>query len=285
MEIYNFSNFDLVLHKSNSNSYDIDNNKKLFMQKLLTFFKVYDLYDFYRNNFHNHPSFSIDGTDIGTKSLFTSNNIPNTKSITFKSVNEEDFKYILINNIMLTNAIVDISNNVNIDERTKVYHVNRLETEINDLLSNINTDDNDILSNNVRFISVFKINNNTSSFFTFISDDDYKLLIFVRNMINYFLISTKTDYNIHYGIIKKEIEKNFAVLIEEETNLNELIYTIEDGINMISYIYDELIKKKYEKKYLGICVILYTIKFNIGLYYSFVNTYSLYSNLYESKIF
>lgn len=279
MEIYNFSNFDLRSHQSNL--YNIDNNKKLFMQKLLTFCKIHSLYNFYRNNFYNHPSFSINGSDIGTVSLFKSNNIPITKDILFRSVNNEQLKYIIINNIMLTNAVLDISNNKDITEKNKILYINNLETEINNLLSNIETDDNDILANNSKFISVF----NKSSFFIFISEDDYNLLLFLRNLIDYFLITSKTDYKIHYDIIKKEIKKNFSVDIEEETNFDELIYTIEDGINMISYIYEKLLEKKYEKKYLGICVILYIIKFNIGLYYSFINSNSLYTNLSESNIF
>ena len=78
---------------------------------------------------------------------------------------------------------------------------------------------------------------------------------------------------------------NFSTEVQNN-DWDELIFTIQDGINSIPFIYDVLFQKGIEKKYLGISVILYIIYFNIGLYYSLVKNYNLYgTNLENSKIF
>lgn len=279
MNIYNFKNIDLDNIKKTN--FDVDTNKKLYLKKLLRFLKIYELYDYYRNNLYNHPSFSTTGTNIGTDSLFSLNNIPNTISETFSSINEDNFKYSLINNIMLQNAILDIQSKKDIDEKLKIQYITNLEDEIKKISANLLTDVNNILSDNHLFIPIF----DNSQFFVFITNDDYHLLLFIRNLIDYFLATEKTDYKIHYDIINSEILSNFSTEVQNN-NWDELIFTIQDGINSIPFIYDVLFQKGIEKKYLGISVILYIIYFNIGLYYSLVKNYNLYgTNLENSKIF
>lgn len=279
MNIYNLENINFKEIKKTD--FNIDTSKKLFLDKVLRFLKIYDLYDYYRNILYNHPSFSLNGLNIGTDSLFSLNNIPNTIEQSFSSINEDNFKYTLINNILLQNAIINLKNNKEINEKLKIEYIRNLEEEIKKLSSNLITDTNDILIKNSLFIPIF----DESSFFVFITNNDSLLLIFIKNIVDYFLVTEKTNYKIHYDIIKSEILKLFTVEIEEQ-NLDELIYTINDGITAIPFIYDYLFQKGYEQKYLGVSIVLYILYFNIGLYYSFIKNNNLYGNdLENSKIF
>lgn len=280
MNIYNFNNIDL--NNIKRTDFNVDISKKLFLIKILRFLKIYDLYDFYRNNLYNHPSFSLDGTDTGSNSLFNLNNIPNTIQTTFSSINEENLKYTLINNILLQNAIANLQNNKQINEKFKIESIKTLEEEVKKLSSNLITDTNNILLNNYLFIPIF----DESSFFVFITDNDSLLLQFIQNMVDYFLVTEKTNYKIHYDIIKLEIVKLFSIEITSDIKLDELIYTIKDGITSIPFIFDTLFQKGYEQKYLGISVILYIVYFNIGLYNSFIKNNNLFGDdLQNSKIF
>lgn len=279
MNVYNLDNINL--NNIKNNQFDVDTSKKLFLNKLIRFLKIYELYDYYRNILYNHPSFALDGINVGTDSLFTVNNIPNTIEETFSSINEDNLKYTIINNIMIQNAILNLQNNTTINEKMKIEYVNNLNEELKKLSSNLITDVNDILSKNSLFIPIF----DESIFFVFITDDDYHLLLFIRNLIDYFLVTEKTDYKIHSDIIKSEILNNFSIEVQNN-DWDELIFTIQDGINSIPFIYDSLFKKGIENKYLGISIILYILYFNIGLYYSFIKSNNLYgTNLENSKIF
>lgn len=281
MNNYNLKNINNNNIKNTDFNVDID--KKLFMDKILKFLRIYDLYNFYRNNLYNHPSFAIDGIDQNSDSLFTLNNIPNTLSDSrkFRSISENDFKYTIINHIMMQNAIIQINDNNSISQKIKIDNTVVLEDEIKKLSSQFKTDINNILSENQLFISIF----DNSSFFVFITNDDYNLLLFIRNLIDYFLVTSKTDYKIHYDIIKSEAQQIFSKSISEE-NLEQLIYTINDGINMIPFIFESLLQKQYESKYLGISIILNILNFHLGLYYSFIQNNNLYDNRLEnSKIF
>lgn len=281
MDRYNLINIDF--NEIKKTEFNLDTSKKLFLDKVLRFLKIFDLYMYYRNNLYNHPSFSLNGTNVNTDSLFTLNNIPNDLEETFSSIKEDNFKYTLINNILLQNAIINLQKNEELNEKLKIEYIQNLEEEIKKLSSNLITDTNDILKKNYLFISFF----DESSFFVFITENDSLLLIFIKNIIDYFLVTEKTNYKIHYDIIKSEIKKLFFIEIEDQ-NLDELIYTINEGITSIPYIYDTLFKKGYEQKYLGISIVLYIIYFNIGLYYSFVKKNNLYGNDNEfknSKIF
>lgn len=279
MNIYNLENINF--NEIKKTDFDVDTSKKLFLDKLFRFLKIYDLYDYYRNILYNHPSFSLNGLNVGTDSLFTLNNIPNTIEQSFSSINKDNFKYTLINNILLQNAIINLKNNKEINEKLKIEYIKNIEEEIKKLSSNLITDTNNILTKNSLFIPIF----DESSFFVFITNNDSLLLIFIKNIVDYFLVTEKTNYKIHYDIIKLEIFKLFTVEIEEQ-NLDELIYTINDGITAIPFIYNYLFQKGYEQKYFGISIILYILYFNIGLYYSFIKNNNLYSNdLENSKIF
>lgn len=279
MDIYNLNNIDL--NNIKRTDFNVDVSKKLFLIKILRFLKIYDLYDFYRNNLYNHPSFSLDGIDTGSNSLFNTNNIPNNIENTFSSINEDNFKYTIINNILLQNAIANLQNNKQINEKFKIESIKTLEQEVKKLSSNLITDTNNILSKNYLFIPIF----DESSFFVFITNNDSLLLQFIKNMIDYFLVTEKTNYKIHYDIIKSEILKLFSIEISD-IKLDELIYTIKDGITAIPFIFDTLFQKGYEQKYLGISVILYIVYFNIGLYSSFVKNNNLFGNdLENSQIF